>query len=305
MEVEVYKLDSSIDVNIDYYSTDVIARASTPLAYGIYTPGFSNDLRIRLDDSLGDSILINSPYVDNAAFSSVLKGLYITIKDSVTAVITGKKRGSIVYFDLNSSNSTVSLYYHYGLIKLESLKYNFIISEAEKFSHFEHNYTGTDVEAHLGALPTKDTTMIYVSTMAGVKTKIDIPNIKDLTKDGSVSINKAELIFTIEDGTDVNFADALSSLSLVGINSSGDAVFLLDALEGIDHYGGILVDDGTYKTYTFNITRHIHQLVYNTTIDYGMYLIANASTTSANRVVISSENSLGFKIKLEITYSKF
>ena len=140
--------------------------------------------------------------------------------------------------------------------------------------------------------------------MAGVKTKIEIPNIKNLADEGSVIINKAELKFTIENGTDISPDVALSTLALVGIDASGEAIFLADFFEGQDHYGGILVDETSSKTYTFNITRHIHQLVYNTTTNYGMYLIANGSSTSSNRSVLSSENSAGFKIKLEITYSK-
>ncbi len=305
MTVEVYKLTDSLDPNTDYYSNSSVARESIPLASTTFTPNLGSDLSITLDTALGNAILNNAPYADNTALESVFKGLYITVKDSVTGAIIGKKRGSIAYFDLNSANSTVSLFYHYNVLPKNSSKYDFSInSEGVKFSHFEHNYTGTDIEAHINALPTKDTTVTYVSTMSGVKTKIEIPNIKDLVNDGTVSINKAELIFTLENGTEVNLGDALSTLSLVGIDATGSAVFLPDFFEGEEHYGGVLVDEGSFKTYTFNISRHIHQLVYNTTTDYGMYLIANGSTTIANRSVLGSENSPTFKIKLEITYSK-
>jgi len=305
MTVEVYKLSSPLDANTDYYSNSSVPHETSPIASVTFIPNINNVLRIKLNDSFGDSLIFHSPYVDNTVFTSFFNGLYITVKDSVTGTTIPKASGSIGYFDLNSSSSVVSLYYHNNDVLKNSTKYDFLInSDGIKFSHFEHNYTGTDIAAHLNNSPTKDTTVTYVSSMAGVKTKIEIPNIKDLTNDGPVAINKAEIIFTVEDDTDETFAFAPSSLSLVGVDAAGDAVFLPDFFEGQDHYGGILTDNGTKKTYTFNITRHIHQLIYFTATDYGMYLIANGSTTTANRAVISSENSSGFNIKLEITYSK-
>ena len=51
-------------------------------------------------------------------------------------------------------------------------------------------------------------------------------------------ICKAEIIFTVENGSEGTFDDALSSLSLVGIDANGDPLFLIDFFEGIDHYGG-------------------------------------------------------------------
>jgi len=306
MTVEVYKLSAPLSSDSNYYSNSFSARELIPIAIKTFTPNLNDDLRIKLNDSYGDSLIFHSPYADNTAFSSFFNGFYITVKDSVTGTTIPQGGGSIAYYDLNSSNTKLSLYYHHNALeKSGPTQYDFLIgTEGVKFSHFSHNYTGTDVEAHLNNSPSKDTTLIYVSTMASVKTKIDIPNIKDLINDGSVVINKAELIFTLENGTDGNFAEAPASISLVGIDAVGTPLFLPDFFEGTDHYGGILTDDGMFKTYTFNISRHLHQLVYSASPDYGMYLIANSSSTSANRVVLGSEKSSTYKIRLEITYSK-
>jgi hypothetical protein len=319
MTVQVFKLTSALDLNTDYYSNSIVSHEMSPIAEQTFTPDILNKVsvisngdtiaadphvRIKLDNSFGQDILSNSPYINNAAFTSIFNGLCIKVKDSVTAPIVGKKKGSIAYFDMTSSLSTVSIYYHYGF-SLEPLQYNFVInSEGVNFSRFEHNYAGTDIEAHLNDLPSKDTTVTYISTMSGVKTKIEIPHIKELIKDGSVVINKAELIFTIEDGTESDIDNPLSKLSLVGIDAEGNSTFLPDFYEGDDHYGGAINYFSAFKNYSFNITRHVHDLLYETTTDYGMYLIASGSSTSANRTVLSSENSLSYKIKLEITYSK-
>jgi len=307
MTIEVYKLSLPLSANTEYYSSTFSARELTPIATTTFTPNAGNDLRIKLNDSFGDSLIFYSPYVDNAAFSSFFSGFYITVKDSVTGTTIPQGSGAIAYFDLNSSTTGLSLYYRHDALEKggNHTQYDFLIgSEGVKYSQFDHNYTGTDVEAHINNSPTKDTTVVYVSTMSGVKTKIDIPTIKDLTKDGAVTINKAELIFTVENGTENNFAVAPISISLVGIDAAGAPLFLPDFFEGADHYGGVLTKDGSIQTYTFNISRHLHQLVYSSSPDYGMYLIANSSSTSANRVVIGSEKSPTYKIKLEITYSK-
>ena len=182
------------------------------------------------------------------------------------------------------------------------MKYDFAINTSGvKYSRFAHNYSGTDIEAHLNNSPTKDTTVSYVSAMAGVKTKVEIPYIRDLAKNGTVLINKAELIITVENGTEGNFDTPLGSISLVGINASGNDIFLPDFFEGLDHYGGTY--DATTKTYKFNIARHINDLVYHTG-NYGMYIVANGGTTTANRTVFGSEHNSTAKIKLNITYSK-
>lgn len=308
MIIEVYKLSLPLSAGTEYYSNTFSARELTPIATTIFTPNVGNDLRIKLNDSFGDSLIFYSPYVDNAAFSAFFNGFYITIKDSVTGTTIPQGSGAIAYFDLNSATTGLSLYYRHNSVEKggSHTQYDFLIgAENVKYSQFDHNYTGTDIEAHINNSPTKDTTVVYVSTMSGVKTKIDIPNIKDLTKDGAVTINKAELIFTVKNGTESNFADAPISISLVGIDAVGAPLFLLDFFEGTDHYGGILTEDGSIQTYTFNISRHLHQLVYNSSSpDYGMYLIANSSSTSANRVVVGSEKSPTYKISLEITYTK-
>jgi len=263
-------------------------------------------LRIKLTDPTFISALENgSPYLDNTAFNSVFKGLYITnVDSSITGTSIPSGTGAIVSFNMNSALSTVTVYYHNATS--DSLQESFKINaETVKYSRFAHNYAGTDVIKHISPVsPTLDTTVTYVSAMAGVKTKIMIPNIKELKNYGDVVINKAQIVFTIENNSEGNFDYPLNAMSLVGIDASGASVFLPDAYEGSDYYGGGIVSNGSVKTYTFNISRHVHQLVYGTSTDYGMYLIANGASITSNRAVLGSEKNTISKIRLEITYSK-
>ncbi len=313
MSINVYELTSPLDESTDYYSNNYTAHDPTALASLSFTPNLTDSidldfdtitykphLRIKLNNTFGQKILDADTLTqlnDNAGFTAFMNGLHITTTDSVTNSSLLAEQGAIAYFDMNSTMSTLTLYYN------DTSTYDFTISsDAAKYSRFDQNYSGTDVEKHLNNDPNKDTNRIYVATMGRVRSKIELPTIKDLTNDGAVTINKAELIFTIEDLSEGTFDNALSTISLAGIDANGDAVFLTDFFEGPDHYGGTY--DETTKSYTFNISRHIHQLIYNTTTDYGLYLIGNSSSTSANRAVIGSESSPTNNIRLEITYSK-
>ncbi len=317
MSINVYELSSGLDNANGYYSSDYVSYNTTPIGNLTFTPNLSDSvnlifdsttvkshLRIKLNNTFGQSIIAadangTNDLANNTSFTSFMKGLYITTVDSVGNTTLPAGAGSILSFDMNSSLSTITLYYN------DTSSYNFTINtDAVKFSHFAHNYSGTDVEAHLNnALA--DTTVTYVSTMAGVKTKLEIPNINKLSEEGNVVINKAEIVFTIAINSEGNI-DAIPMLSLTGINSSGEQFFLIDNFDGVQQYdnGGTIQQEGSYKTYTFDITRHVQQLVNSATVDYGMYLVAKNASITANRSVIGSENNLDSKIRLNITYSK-
>ena len=137
--------------------------------------------------------------------------------------------------------------------------------------------------------------------MSGVKTKLEIPYLKNLIDAGDVVINKAELQVVIENATDATYP-AIEMLSLVSIDASGQSVFLPDISQGLDFFGGSL--DNDTKTYTFNLPRHTHNMIYNPSSDYGMYLIATGQSITANRSVITSNKNTVAKLKLIVTYTK-
>lgn len=261
-------------------------------------------MRIRLDTAIGQMLLNegkgNNVIENNDALKAVFKGFYITPSTSVTTSTLQKGEGAIVSFDVNSDLSTITLYYHNGSGSTQST-YSFLInSESKKFNRFDHNYTGTDIEKQLN-LSNYDSTVTYVQSLGGVKTKIEIPHIKELSKIENVIINKAELVIPLKENSNLNLA-AINTFVLTGINESGDPIFLIDNFEGSDYFGGTI--DYTNKTYKFNIARHIQQIINNSEQDYGLYLIAKGSAISANRSILNSAKNTTSKIKLNITYSK-
>lgn len=313
--VDVYRLTEKLTKS-EYYSNESLTYNSTPLGSLTFYPNpvdtvqviqngdtttESAHVRIRLSDTFGQEILdagTNGNIItNNAAFLNLVNGLYITPSSTVDNTLLSTNEGAVVYYDINSALSTLTVFYRNDLGTEKS--YSFLInSESKKFNHFEHNYTNTEIDKQLSGL-SHDSTLTYVQAMGGVKTKLIIPNLKNLSAEGKIIINKAELIFNVSDTS----LATIPKLVLTGINTESQATFLIDYFEGETYFGGTY--NATDKTYTFNIARHLQDLVNSDKTDYGMYLIATNSAISTNRSVINSFKHPSNKIKLNITYSKF
>jgi len=314
MTVDVFELTTALDPSVDYFSNQSIPHDPSGVGSLTFVPDLLNNViiafdnavrdphvRIKLNDDLGQRILNagasgSNNLSDNNAFTDFFKGLYITTRDSVTNTSLPTEEGSIAYFDMNSLLSTLTIYYN------DSLFYDFTINtDAVKFSRFDHNYVGTDIDAHLSNSLTRDSTVTYVSTLAGVRTRLELPNIEDLANQGINFINKAELVLTVEPGTSTEIDPEIPSMSLVGIAEDGNTFFLPDFFEGQNFGGTFNEEEGTY---TFNISRQISNLINSVSPNLGMYIVANGASVSANRTVMSSENNSISRIMLNITYSK-
>tara|TARA_B100000809_G_scaffold190766_2_gene189409 strand:+ start:5001 stop:6338 length:1338 start_codon:yes stop_codon:yes gene_type:complete len=318
MTVNVFELDTDLDKNIDYYSSNYSAYKPMSIGSLNYAPNMIPDsvdidfdtirrkshLRLKLNNTFGDAILGATPsqLSDDDSFTNFMKGFCITTSETVNNTTLSQSDGSIAYFDMNSELSTLTLYYD------DTSSYSFTINtSSEKYSRFDQNYTGTDVEAHLNNDISKKINRTYVSSMAGVKTRIELPTIQDLYKDGPVVINKAEIIFTVEQDSELPNDAIDETVYLVGIDVDGNQIILADNNSAIEsdpaHFGGTY--DSGNKSYTFNISRHLHQILNSTTPNYGMYLVSSSAKTEANRVVLGSgEKNGAYKTRLEITYSK-
>ncbi len=317
MNIDVYRLSEQLSQS-EYYSNAVLNYNTTPLGSLSFLPNLTDSLqviqngvttmqsahiRIPLSNTFGQEILDAGKdanvIADNTALKTLVNGLYITPSTNVTNTTLAQNEGSILYLDMNSSLSTLTVFYSNDTGPEKS--YSFIInSESKKFNHFEHNYTGTEIGKQLTNIA-YDSTLTYVQSMGGVKTKLMIPNLKNLASDGKIIVNKAEIIFPVSEIG--NNLAAIPTLALTGINSDNEATFLIDYFENAEYFGGTY--NSTTKTYTFNIARHVQDLINNNTEDYGMYLIATGSSVQANRSVLNSFKHPSNKIKLNITYSKF
>ena len=86
-----------------------------------------------------------------------------------------------------------------------------------------------------------------------------------------------------------------SDLSLVRLDSNNTRFFLEDILEGQSHFGGELTD----KTYQFNITKFLQNLVQGEYESNILILVPTGESVNANRTIINPN------IELKIIYSEF
>lgn len=301
--LQVFQLSENIYVDSSYYSTRNFAYNSTNLTPNVKISPQSGDsvVVVKLNDVLFTSS--DFSFADNEAFLSFLKGFYITTDpDPITL------GSSILYFDLESPLTKLTLYYS-NIPKddccLKHSSFDFEINDnSARINHFDHDYSGISIFPS-DSIFGED--IVYIQAMAGVKTKILFPYLKNWVTSQKIAVNKAELVLSVEGGTDGTYITP-EKLFLLGIDSIGETFGIADLSEGESYFGGTY--NSINKEYRFNIARHIQEILNGSKTNNGLYLIipntleSSGSAVSANRVVLKGGGSSTAKMKLNLTYTK-
>lgn len=287
--VNVYELSESLNADSSYYSNENLTYSNT-LSYLNSVVFNSNDsvtiggtkkapqLRLTLDNNLGERILNASGTSDlenNANFLTFFKGVFLTV--------SANGNGAIAYFNPSSSNSKMSVYYHSP--NIDSLSIDFgMAGDATRINIFNNK-----------SLTAPSPQLAYIQSMAGQKVAIEIQNLDSLRYFFiNKAINKATMSFTLSTDDIALFAPH-TKLYLVRINQEGKEVFLTDYLvEGESFFGGNLENN----TYTFNITRYFHQLLYDTEFTSELHLVPSGGSVNANRTILKKD-----EVTLNIVYT--
>ncbi|MCB0395655.1 MAG: DUF4270 domain-containing protein [Flavobacteriales bacterium] len=318
--VEIYEMTEAMHLDSNYYSNSTFQTDPTPIGTATlkFTPNtvvvldtdtadtLAPHIRIALDPAFGQKILAESGgpnLADNIAFQEFLKGLYVKVNNPSQS--TGD--GCIGYFNIINGVSGIDL--HYSNDDADSLVYPITIgSFAARSNHFEHDYTGTIVEQHInGTAP--DTNLLYLSAMAGVSAKIELPFIENWANNPKRSINRVELVMTLDNGSDVTFPAPLK-VQLVGLDSAGAWTTLVDDAYSSQvyldsrYFGGPLQDDNTYH---FLITLHTNRILSGEIKNNGMVLVVSGNAISGSRLILNGPQSplAGSRMKLKVTYTEF
>lgn len=319
-KINVYQVLEDIKGENSYYSNDTLNVNTLDLAnnYGfvpepsksvtILNEVLKPQLRIPLDNTFGQSILTDQPTVNlasNTAFQSFMKGLYITT-EGTTGLNTSE--GNILHFKMADAQSKLTLYYHNDTE--DSLKYDLSLGSVARFSNFTHDYS-TGIDANLATQlstsppPPAQNDVVFIQSMAGVKTTIELPYLMNWINAGAIAINKAELVIKV-DQTAIYQLDTFAAptkLVLFGINDDGSNYVLPDANEGDNYFGGTY-NSATHE-YHFNIARYIQQVLTGKRKNNGLHLLAGSGAINANRVVIGGGGSSSlYRMKLNIGYTK-
>ncbi len=316
LTLKIYEMADSINFDSNYYSNQTIATYPTELANLTFTPDLVNDVIIG-DDTLDPHLRINltaltpelankllaadsSQMSDNTDFLQYFYGLYLTVEN----VSVG---GAIIYFEPISLLSKMMLFYHND--DEDSLRYDFVInSSCARFGHFWHDYSLSDAAFKAQTLD-GDTTLganiCYVQALAGVRTIMRLPYIKNYYSDGNIAVNEARLFLKgLEPEPGL---DPAPTLALVKSDSAGGYTILGDQLLGSLYFGGSY--DSKTNGYWFRITGTVQELLRSTDPDYGFQLAVSGGAVMANRVVLAGTAPSGLipaedRMRLVITYTK-
>ncbi len=305
--VRVYEITESLHNDSAYYSNQNIPNDGLDLAnytfypkpndslviqaiacksiYSVDSIKYAPQLRFRLDDSFGNKIIDKSggtELSDNDNFLQFIKGLYVTVDQT-------NERGAVLYFDLESSVSKITLFYHNDD---DTLSFDLVINNrCARFNNFDHyDYADADQlfkDQVLNNDTTKGKNLLYTQPLVGVRTKIYFPHIHELVKSGNIVINKAELVICNNSEASRVLKPPVK-LALAKFNEEGKLKTITDQKIGEDYFGGIYNNDK--KEYRFRLNQHIQELLSEDEPDYGLSLMVSGSVVNANRLIITGTN---------------
>lgn len=304
---ERFYLDST------YYSTKTLTTDGVELirpGFETITPDFSSEVIVgsdtlnpmiifNLDTLLGKDILNNvssGVLASETAFNNFFYGLHLSVNNPSQAV----NSGALLYFNMGDAQTKMIIYYtENGTSKQLAFP---VGSTQARFSHFVHDYSGTPVENCMNT-PSLGQKFYYAQTMAGVRGVLKIKGIDKLKDIGNIIINKAELYLPVQYYTTDPYTVSGNAFVFYN-NTSGGASVMIDQISTTATYGGAY--DNVKKAYTFNIGRHLQQVVRGDIPNLGFILNTSASSVSGGRIIFSGQNSPNReKPYLKVYYTKY
>lgn len=262
-------------------------------------------LRVRLDDSFGQEMMgyDSLTLAVDSSFYRKIRGLKISCS-------TGATPGAMLAFNLNDENfSRIRLYYTES--DTISRTFDYFFQGSNKFSGFTHDYGSSAAGQQIG-LEAND--LLYLQGAQGLKVKVEIPYIDQLE---NIAINKADLIFTINNSLPNDIAILKPSNQLVFSKLVADTTFDLiqDVYNSINNTGGYTGFGGSPNQETGNIYRYHQNLsdYLQALVDLPsgsdikkktIYLNVNLQGRTAMRSILYGPKSTTFPAKLELKYTK-
>lgn len=254
------------------------------------------NIRIKLDNNLGKRFVeaaSNGLLANNTVFLEFFKGIHVNAQ-------AFNQGGTIYYVDLLNGFSRLSMYYN---SPSDTGIFNFSIGQkCARFNNFNQNYSNAviDLKDQMSNPNLALNQKLYLQTRAGVKVHINFPTIKDLINPYPIVINKAELVFPIDEtDNSAKIYPIPPRLVLATYNEKGEYAFLPDYSD--PRFGGDY--DKVNKEYKFNITRYVQSLLSEGYVDRGLVLFISGSSARADRLVLNGSGNLGKKPKLQISYT--
>jgi hypothetical protein len=239
----------------------------------------------------------DSAWISNDKFIEAFKGLYIRPEN-----ISTPGEGGILYFDLLTDYSNISLYFHNDEEDSLSLRFQINLNCA-RVGRYEHDYSlSSDPDFVLNADSTiSGNEYLYLQCLGGVNSILKFPGLTGWNDNSIRVINEAMLEFTLEENVFPEYPPS-SSLILFKYKEDGSIDFLRDQLQGDAYFGGKLNESSS--TYSFRISLHVQDLLAGE-VDLGLGLFPNAKSVRANEMKLFGMNPVNpGSVKLKIIYTQ-
>lgn len=269
-------------------------------------------LVIKLYNKPGIDLANAAPAVFSSsdAFKAFFRGIVLLPhKGSVTP-----GNGAIAGIDMFSGKSQMMVYYN------DTLDHRFVLNNnCENFNVYDRKYTNPELIRQINQ-PSGHANTTYVQSMAGCKTKIEIPHLLNLVKgleNERIVVNEAALVLTPLNGTVSSQYPLPPRLYLFqpGAHSKQNTS-ILDFLDFLDpNATNFSIYGGTYNTltgnYTIRFTRHLQSVLdqfflTGENLNRGFYVtIPSDKPITPSRLVLDNTRTAANKsLKFRLTYSK-
>lgn len=303
---KVYRVTEDFSREAEYYSNDSVRVGDLLGETGFIAPNPKDSvmiggkrqapqLRIRLNPSVASILLeelrTNGALSTSDAFLLSFKGIYVASE----LADNSPGYGAILDFNLLAG---ARLEMHYHNVDTNNLVANFVINDqSARFNRFRRTYS-QDVN---DLLATHALEYSYTATMAGLRTRVDFPNLHTWRNGRKILLNKASLIVPVD--TDfVGKYPVSPVLNLITKSSSGSLIQTLDLLVGGEYPGGTY--NASRREYVFTITRHLQGLLNENVADNGLFIQPVGTGVSSYRTRINAGMHPERPIRLELLYQE-
>jgi hypothetical protein len=139
--------------------------------------------------------------------------------------------------------------------------------------------------------------------MSGLRTYVTFPNIMNWNNKGPIVINRAELLIKLDGPTVTSSFNPPPQLYLVAFDSTlRTYYFPIDFSDATSNYGGTY--NSSTQEYSFNIPRHIQAILAGRKHNLGFFILSEASSQNAQRVVLYGAGKVNSRTRLRITYTQ-
>ncbi|MCX7728569.1 MAG: DUF4270 domain-containing protein [Bacteroidia bacterium] len=321
LRYQVYRMTEDMSTSENYYSNKNFAYQIIPLADVLIKPKKMSSyktIQIPVFKGFAQSIISNPQYlINNSILQTTYKGFYITTKNSV--LNASSLQGALMKIDLANSVSGFYVYYHTGnppaLKESKVYQFTFNNNYSVRHNYFHYNYSsGANVYLYnqLTGNNTSASQNVFVKGLNGTRVLVDIPALNNLPKLGNFSINRAEVVFKVDNSfiSNSTFYTPPPAMSLLALDSAGNEMFTLDqyySSTSFVGYGGNLNN----LEYKFNISRYVQHILSGKQKYYGLALVATDPKVTltfrkdffAARVVIGGYKHPTLKPLLKLYYT--